>query len=444
LIAVLVVVVLVIAGLLIALNVAASASVNLQATVIVYQPATSISHDGGTTFAPTTTGTLARSGDSIKTDTKGRASIQLPDGSVTRLAGSTQVTLDSAHFAGNGSLHDTKITEQVGRTLTSVQHLVSGASFQVAGKSAVASVRGTKFEVYIKPDGTMIVKLFDGVLDLTGKNSVHLVAPQQATADASGNVGPAGPIVPDPGDPFGPEVDVLNAVNADTTPGTEQEFVGAPLHNGEQQSYTYSYAGGALVKASLGYPGSSMTLKIQAPDGHVYTQSGPSPITLPIANAPGGIYTIIAVGVSGLGTAGEEPFLAVASVEPCVTSDVEQLHAIRRGFTAHDLESTISVSGLSNLHVSFGPDSPAGAIVSGSGTYDAVGWSGTVVLVTHGGLIAIFAVEAKVFGLKVPPQQILQQIGNLTGEDPSNIDVGFTIDRLFTCNGVLMIDGRAG
>ena len=101
--------------------------------------------------------------------------LALPDGTLMRLASATTITLDSAHFTKTGTLHDAKILQQVGRTFTNVQHLVSGATFQVAGQSATATVRGTKFEVYIKSDGTMTVKLFEGTLDFDGKNHVHLV-----------------------------------------------------------------------------------------------------------------------------------------------------------------------------------------------------------------------------------------------------------------------------
>jgi hypothetical protein len=44
----------------------------------------------------------------------------------------------------------------------------------------------------------------------------------------------------------------------------------------------------------------------------------------------------------------------------------------------------------------------------------------------------------------MPAQQIAQQIASAIGQDPSNLNPGFTVDRLFTCNGALMIDGRAG
>jgi hypothetical protein len=439
---VLVIVILIVGGGIFWLNSTAQAAVNVSATLTVYQPTASLARGSSGAFADATSGTQVQAGDSVKTDAKGRASIQLPDGTLTRLASDTQITLDAAHFSKNGTLHDAKLTEKIGRTLTSVQHLVSGATFQVAGQSAVASVRGTKFEVYIKADGTMIVKLFDGQLDFDGKNHVHLVAGQQATADPQGNVGPAGPIQPDPGDPFGPALDASAAVTAGTTPGTEQDFIGAPVHNGEQQQYRYSYAGGSLVKASLGYPGSAMQLKVQAPDGQMYTGSGKSPIVVVVNNAPAGIYVINVVGVSGLGTIGEEPFVAVAAVEPCVSSDIDQNGAVRRGYTDKDLAAAVQVSGLSNLSVTIAATSPAGAIVTGKGTYNGVGWTGSVLLVPHNGVVEIMAVGATVFGVNVPAQQIVQQIGSAIGQDPTNLNVGFIVDRLFACDSVVMIDGR--
>src|SRR5438874_4038535 len=235
----LVVLVLIVVGVVVWLNVAAQAQVNASGTLTVYQPAASVSHNG-TDFGSATTGSVVQPGDSVKTDTKGRAAMTLPDGTLTRLASDTTIKLDSAHFTKSGNLHDVTLTQQIGRTFTNVQHLVTGATFNVKGKSATASVRGTKFEIYIKADGTMIIKLFDGHMVVTSGNQiVALSAPSQVTVDPSGHIGDPGPIVPDPNDPFGPALDASNAVAVGTTPGTEQDFVGAPLHNGEHQQYSY-------------------------------------------------------------------------------------------------------------------------------------------------------------------------------------------------------------
>jgi hypothetical protein len=435
-------VILIVAGLLVWVNIAAQAAVSASAVLTVYQPVTAVQHGSGGSFAAATTGSLVRAGDSLQTDAKGRASITLADGTLTRLATDTTITLDSAHFSKSGNLHDAKLTEQIGRTFTNVQHLISGATFQVAGKSATATVRGTKFEVYITKDGSMTVKLFEGTLDFDGTNQFHLTAGQQATADPDGIIGAPIPIKPDPNDPFGPDLAASNAVAAATTPGTEQDYIGTPLHNGEQQQFTYSYAGGGLVKASLGYPGSTMKLTVQAPDNSTYSKTDVSPIVVVVNNAPGGIYHIVVTGVSGLGAAGETPFVAVASVETCASADVEQLGAVHRAYAAKDLAGAVQVSGLSNLSLKVNGDSLSGAIITGTGTYDGVGWTGTVVLGPRKGLLDIVAVSATVFGLSVPGQQIVQQIGSAIGQDPTNVNPGFTVDRLFTCNSVMMVDGR--
>ena len=123
----LVVLVLIVVGVVVWLNVAAQAQVNASATLTVYQPAASVSHNG-TDFATATTGAVVRAGDSVKTDTKGRAAMTLPDGTLTRLASDTTIKLDSAHFTKSGNLHDVTLTQQIGRTFTNVQHLVTGAT----------------------------------------------------------------------------------------------------------------------------------------------------------------------------------------------------------------------------------------------------------------------------------------------------------------------------
>jgi hypothetical protein len=188
-----------------------------------------------------------------------------------------------------------------------------------------------------------------------------------------------------------------------------------------------------------------MRLEVDAPDGSKYpNKPGPPPLVVVVNNGPPGIYNVIVTGVGGLGTSGEEPFLAVAAVEPCVSSNVAENGAVRRSYTAEDLSGAVQVSGLANLSLTITGTSLAGAIINGSGTYNGVGWTGSVVLVAHGGVLQITALGATVFGLNVPAQQIAQQIASVIGQDPSNLNPGFIVDRLFTCNGVLMIDGRVG
>src|SRR6202158_4867374 len=132
-----------------------------------------------------------------------------------------------------------------------------------------------------------------------------------------------------------------------------------------------------------------MQVKSAGPDGQTYSGSGRAPIVVVVNNAPAGIYQLFVVGISGLGTIGEEPFVAVAAVEPCVSSDIDQNGAVRRGYTDKDLAAAVQVSGLSNLSVTIAATSPAGAIVTGKGTYNGVSWTGAVLLVARGRAIQV-------------------------------------------------------
>jgi len=445
LIALVVVVVLVVAGI-VTLGVLASADTTVGAVLTTFVPDASVAHSGGG-FSSAASGTFVQPGDSVKTDATGRAQIQFPDGTITRLASKTEISITSSHFAKDGHVHDISLTDKLGRTLNSVQKLVGGATFQVVGNTTTASVRGTLFEVLVNGDGTVVIKLFIGGLDVDGKSGhVHLTEGQQVTVDANGTIGQPGPITPDPNDPFSQEVAAMQQVETETTPGTEQDFTGGLLHNGQVQSFTYAFAvppsGGSDFKAALAYPGSLMELRITDPANHVYTRKGPSPIVITIPDPPGGIFKLDVIGISGLDPDGEVPFLTVATLEPCATANIEQNGAVRHSYTGPDLAGAIKVTGLSDVKVNIVGDTTGGAIINGSATYNGIGLAGTLLLYAHGGNIGVIPLAASAFGISIPPLQAGQQIASALGQDPSNISLGFHVERLFTCQNVLMIEGR--
>src|SRR5207248_7237373 len=171
-----VIIILIVGGLGFGLNLAASAATNVGAILTAFVPTVSVARGGGA-YAAATSGTVVQPGDSVKTDAKGRGQIKFPDGSAMRLANSSEITLTSSHFAKDGKVHDISIQAKIGRTLSTVQHLAGGATFQVVGNTTTASVRGTKFEVVVNADGSIVIKLFDGKLDVDWKNHVVLTAP---------------------------------------------------------------------------------------------------------------------------------------------------------------------------------------------------------------------------------------------------------------------------
>src|SRR2546427_1221229 len=120
------------------LTTAAQAATNAVAALTVNRPKAFVAHSD-CNYAQAATGAVITPGDSVRTDEKGRAFIQFPDGTLTRMATNTEITLTSAHFAHDGNLQDATFFQKVGRTFVNVQRLVRGATFKVRGQSATAS-----------------------------------------------------------------------------------------------------------------------------------------------------------------------------------------------------------------------------------------------------------------------------------------------------------------
>src|ERR1700680_2349061 len=90
---VLVLVILLVGGGLFWLNSSAQAAVRVSATLTVSHTIASRERSGSGAFNTASSGAQVQAGDSVSTDTKGRASIQLPDGTLTRLARDSHLTV---------------------------------------------------------------------------------------------------------------------------------------------------------------------------------------------------------------------------------------------------------------------------------------------------------------------------------------------------------------
>src|SRR5579864_1198598 len=174
----------------------ASAAISAPASlVVINQP---ITVDGN----PGTPGQSLDAGNTVSTGAGGHGAIDFPDGSYMRLAPGTTVTVNSVQLQKNGNLQTIALAQKVGRTFTNVQHLANGASFSVSGHSVTAAVRGTQFEILVRPDHTNRIWVFVGQVKVTGKTSLTMTAGQELDIDASGKLGNPHASQFDPTDPF--------------------------------------------------------------------------------------------------------------------------------------------------------------------------------------------------------------------------------------------------
>src|SRR5438132_5355502 len=158
---VMIVLVLVLAGVgVVFLSNAANAGAPAPASVVIFAQTVQSKH-GGAAYGTASSGEVLSAGDSLKTVNLGRAAIQFSDGSLTRLAPGTEVSVDQAQPQKSGSLGQVTLTQRAGRTLSTVQRLASGGGFKVNGNSPSAEVRGTLFEVFPAADRPALSTLFN-------------------------------------------------------------------------------------------------------------------------------------------------------------------------------------------------------------------------------------------------------------------------------------------
>jgi len=200
----------------------AHAAVPAPAALQVISTPVDVDTNSSAGFHTATPGQELTVGNSVRTGDQGHAAIQFPDGSYVRMPPNTTVTVTAAQLSHDGNLQSASLAQKAGRTFSNVQHLVAGASFQVGGHSVSASVRGTQFEVLVRPDLTNLIKVFDGTVKVTGTTTIALTADQQVDADATGRLSGQGPIKPEAADPYTLAAQCNRAVSSATNQDTLQ------------------------------------------------------------------------------------------------------------------------------------------------------------------------------------------------------------------------------
>jgi hypothetical protein len=434
------------------LVVQAAASVSVPAQLIVLTQATTVVHSGSA--QPATSGAQVHENDQVRTDANGRSLIQFQDGSITRLAPSTQVTLSSAKFDAKGRLSNVGVGQQAGRTMNTIEKLIAGnASFTVSGHAANASVRGTKFEVVLNVGGSFLLKTFLGKVHLAGSNgsAVDVGAGQQATAAPNGAVSQPVPIAADPNDPFTLWLASEEAAKAAGQPATAQtSFNNGGLGTGQSQAQPdYNTAGGEVI-GELAYPGSNMQLTITDPNGGVHQNSGGIAtkvgklVVVDIPNGPGGPYKVKVTGVDV--NPAENFTVTLVTKFVCAANQVSAGGFVRNVLSASDTKNALVQAGATNVSISFNGASAGGANISGSGSFSGTSVAGAALLyAVGGGNLGVTLTQASVNGINVK-QQVYNAIASAGGHNLESLNLGYSVDRVYSCSAnrdsFLVIEGH--
>ena len=414
----------------------AQAAVAAPAALVVFTQKVNV--DG----KPGTPGQQLNAGNTATTDHTGHAAIQFPDGSSTRMAPDTSVTVTAVQLQKNGSVQSISVQQKVGRTLTNVQHLISGATFQVAGHSVSASVRGTQFEILVRPDHTNLIKVFEGTVKVTGSTTATLAAGQQIDADANGRLSNQRAIQPDAQDPFPVLAQCTKAVSSDTTPGTMQSASGDHLATGQTAEADYSSPGGT-VSVVLCYPGSVMTLDVIDPNGtdHPSRQSGRQ-LQLSLTGPPGRYRAI----VHALSAPGGEPYaVSFASTAPCAPGNVDNGTAVRQTLSNADLTRGLQQSGAGDVTLEVQGTSSTSARIYYNSSFGGFPISWTIDFYAATPNLGAVITQISIRGVNLTAQ-VVSRLTSATGASISSIPSSFTVDRVYSCTGadgaMMVIEGH--
>jgi len=379
-------------------------------------------------------------GNSVHTGDQGHAAIQFPDGSYVRMSPNTTVTVTAAQLSHDGNLQSASLSQKVGRTFTNVQHLVSGASFQVGGHSVSASVRGTQFEMLVRADQTNLIKVFDGTVKVTGTTTATLTAGQQIDADANGRLSGQGLIKPDAADPYALAAQCARTVSSGTNPGSVQTSTGEGLATGQTAEVDYSSPGGTLSFA-LCYPGSLMTLTVIDPSGATHTsRQGSRPVQANLSGPPGRYRAIVrAEDVPG----GEPWAISFATNSSCSAESVDTGGFVRQTISNDQISQALASSGVT-LQVQ--GTSPASARVSYYSDLGGVPISWTVIFYAATPNLGLVLTQVTVRGINLTTQ-VASKLSSAIGQSLT-FPTDFTVDRVYSCKGsgggVMVIEGHRG
>ncbi len=400
----------------------ASAPLNAPASLIVFNQPVTV--DG----RPAIAGESLNPGNTVATGTNGHAQIQFPDGSFVRLSQNTTVQVTAVQLQRSGKLQTAQVLQKVGRTFSDVEHLATGASFQVNGHSVSAQVRGTQFEILVRSDGTNRIWAFVGSVKIVGRTTVTLTAGQEIDADSGGRLSNQHSSQFDPSDANPLSFTCSNAATAGNTAGTGQTFNGDGLTTGQTAENDYYSAGGSL-SVSLCYPGSLMSLTVTDPNGKVYSNSGPPPVVIKVANGVPGLYKAVVRAIS-VASGGEPYSVAFATNAPCATGNVDDGTIVRQTFSTNEASSQLAQAGISLRVV--GTSSTSATIEYFSKGYGVeVSWTIVATAATPNMGVVITSVTVNGINVTTKVTSYLSSIG----ASMSSLPTGFVVDRVYSCAG---------
>ncbi|NIN67421.1 MAG: hypothetical protein GTO63_22510 [Anaerolineae bacterium] len=134
-------------------------------------------------WRPTEAGDVLQAGDGIRTGRFSSVTLAFFDGTTTRLAADTEVTLVELNCRRDGAAKTVVLHQWSGRTHNWVQKFLDAASrFEIDTPTAVATVHGTEFTVNVASDNSTEVVVVEGLVSVETEETTVLLSAGESAA----------------------------------------------------------------------------------------------------------------------------------------------------------------------------------------------------------------------------------------------------------------------
>jgi hypothetical protein len=142
-------------------------------------------------------------GDRITTGTSSQVQLRMKDGAMIALGANAEFVVKAYSEASKGDKKDEAVLSLVKGGLRTISGKIEKSTFAMNTPTATLGIRGTVFDVYVRPDGSTVVILRDGIVMVVGKvgGQEQLTKPGTAVVINPGKV---------PTTPAAPPADVLD------------------------------------------------------------------------------------------------------------------------------------------------------------------------------------------------------------------------------------------